>query len=189
MIGDEKEEACAGASRSPVRVDGGDPIDILAHDNLRQRWLCDILETVADGLPGKLECALAGMAVEALRTEVPLHHKQEEAGLFPLLVQRAAPQDNIEAVIRQLRQEHVTDDSYSSDLIELLEAIADGTAPNNPEMAGYMIRGFFETYRRHIAFEDLVILPLARMRLTPGDLRRLLSFIRESRPEITASRH
>lgn len=189
MVRDHKEDTQLGTPRPLVPLDVDDPIDILAQENVRQKWLCDVLETIADGLPDKFECALAGMAAEALRAEVPLHYRQEEEGLFPLIAQRAAPEDNIEAVIRQLKKEHLADDTYAIDLIEMLGAIADGIAPNNPEMAGYMIRGFFETYRRHIAFEDLVVLRLARLRLTHEDLGKLLSFIQESRREITTPYH
>ena len=189
MVGDKWRRPGAKASSPPVPLDTGDPISIFAQDNLRQKWLCDVLETIADGLPNKLECALASMAAEALKTKVPLHHRQEEEVLFPLLTQRAAAQDNIEAVVQQLRQEHLADDTYASDLIGLLEMMGKGTAPQNPEMAGYMIRGFFETYRRHIAFEDLVILPLARLRLTHNDLEKLLLVIQESQCEIANTRH
>ena len=165
-----------------------DPIDFLAHEHARQEWLCDVLETIADGLPGKLECALAAMVAEALKVDVPLHHEDEEQGLFPLLARRAAPDDNIEAMIRQLNREHLADDTYSTDLIDVLEALAGGQIPLNPEMAGYMIRGFFESYRRHIAFENIVILPLARVRLTQEDMQELLVRIRSRRRKLAIGR-
>jgi len=169
------------ASPPPLPRNIDDPLDILAHEHVRQEWLCDLLETIADGLPGTLECALAGLVTEALRNDLPLHHKDEEEGLFPLLCRRAAPEDNIDAVIRQLCREHLADDTYCDDLIDVLQALADGQAPKNPEMAGYMIRGFFESYRRHIAFENVVVLPLARARLTAEDLTELLERIRQGR--------
>jgi len=174
---------------SPLPRQVTNPIDILAHDHSRQEWLCDVLETIADGLPGKLECALAAMVAEALKIDVPLHHENEELGLFPLLSRRAAVADNIDAVIRQLNREHMADDTYANDLIDLLEALASGRVPANPEMAGYMIRGFFESYRRHIAFENMVVLPLARVRLTDGDMADLLTHIQASRRRMAGSRN
>ncbi len=170
----------------PRQID--DPLDILVHEHVRQEWLCDVLETIADGLPGKLECALAATVAKVLRIDVPLHHEDEEEGLFPLLCQRAAPEDNIDAVIRQLCREHLADDTYCDDLIDLLEALADGRPPQNPEMAGYMIRGFFESYRRHIAFENVVVIPLARARLTAEDMDELLDRIREGRIKLANQR-
>ncbi len=176
------------ASPPPLPRNIDNPLDILAHEHVRQEWLCDVLETIADGLPGTLECALAGMVVDALRVDLPLHHKDEEEGLFPLLCRRAGPEDNIDAVIRQLCREHVADDTYCDDLIDVLRALADGQPPRNPEMAGYMIRGFFESYRRHIAFENMVLLPLARARLTPEDLSELLERIRNGRRRLAGLR-
>jgi len=166
-----------------------DPLDILVHEHVRQEWLCDVLETIADGLPGKLECALAGMVIEALRNDLPLHHKDEEEGLFPLLCRRAVPEDNIDGVIRQLCREHLADDTYCDDLIDVLAALAEGRPPENPEMAGYMIRGFFESYRRHIAFENVVVLPLARARLTAEDLSELLERLLRGRRRLAGLRN
>jgi hypothetical protein len=40
-------------------------------------------------------------------------------------------------------------------------------------MVGYMLRSFFESYRRHIAWENTIVLPLARARLTGEDLDKL----------------
>jgi len=184
MADNETERASVGSSLAPVPVDADNPLDVLEHEHLRQKWLCEVLETIADGLPGKLDAALARQAVDILKAEAPLHHEQEETCLFPLLTQRAQPEDNIEAVIRQLTREHLADDTYSSDLVHLLEDMAEGNRPINPEMAGYMIRGFFESYRRHIAFEDLVILPLARLRLTDWDLKKLHSCMRKCQRHI-----
>ena len=44
---------------------------------------------------------------------------------------------------------------------------------NNPNMVGYMLRSFFESYRRHIHWENAVVLPLARSRLTEEDVEEL----------------
>lgn len=178
-----QDESRRGGGRPPPLLPRHteNPLDILANEHLRQQWLCDVLETIADGLPGKLECALAAKVAEALRNDVPIHHANEDGGLFPLLARRAQPQDNLEAMVEQLSREHMADDTYSGDLVELLDGIARGQVPSNPEMAGYMIRGFFESYRRHIAFENTVILPLARARLIPEDLEELLALMRRNR--------
>ena len=40
-------------------------------------------------------------------------------------------------------------------------------------MVGYMLRSFFESYRRHIHWENVVVLPLARARLTREDIEEL----------------
>jgi hypothetical protein len=40
-------------------------------------------------------------------------------------------------------------------------------------MLGYMLRGFFERYRRHVHWENTLIMPLARLRLSDIDLASL----------------
>ncbi|MBN9246319.1 MAG: hypothetical protein J0I81_02505, partial [Hyphomicrobium sp.] len=50
-------------------------------------------------------------------------------------------------------------------------------APRNPETLGYILRGYFESQRRHIAWEDSVVLPAARKALTVEDLARLQEWI------------
>jgi len=105
MADDENGQTSVGSSLAPLPLDVDNPLDILEHEHLRQKWLCDVLETIADGLPDNVEASLARTAVDILGTEAPLHHEREEACLFPLLTQRVQPEDNIEAVIRQLARE------------------------------------------------------------------------------------
>jgi hypothetical protein len=47
-------------------------------------------------------------------------------------------------------------------------------------MLGYMLRGFFEQQRRHIEWENRVLLPLARRTLTKADLVELQDWIMQS---------
>jgi len=162
-------------------AEGYNPLDVLAQEHRRLHALCDALEGIADGLPLQFDPALCGMAAETLKHDLPLHHVVEDDGLFPILRKRVRPEDNFEAVLVQLTAEHSTDDGYSKDLIEVLESMATGTAPENPEMVGYMLRSFFESYRRHMLVEDGLIFPLARARLTPEDLCELMRAILDIR--------
>jgi hypothetical protein len=47
-------------------------------------------------------------------------------------------------------------------------------------MLGYMLRGYFDSQRRHIAWEDRVVLPVARQVLTSDDLASLQSWVMAS---------
>jgi hypothetical protein len=51
----------------------------------------------------------------------------------------------------------------------------------NPDMVGYMLRGFFERYRRHVHWENTLVMPLARLRLTPEDLDALQAQMSQNR--------
>jgi hemerythrin-like domain-containing protein len=150
-----------------------DALDIIEHEHRIQAELCDSLEHIADGLPNDVDCKLCLQVVHALRFEIPLHHRDEECALFPLIERRALPSDNIHDILARLALEHATDESFTSELLESLEILGNGEKVKNPDMVGYMLRSFFESYRRHIHWENAVVLPLARLRLKPEDVVEL----------------
>ena len=125
------------------------PLDLIVHEHLLQARLCDLLEQIADCLPDNVSVPTAQAAVSAIN-ELNRHHKHEEKCLFPLLLKRAKPQDNIVPILDHLEKEHAADESLASEMHESLEILAAGKRPENPNMLGYMLRGFFESYRRHI---------------------------------------
>jgi hemerythrin-like domain-containing protein len=149
------------------------PLDLLEHDHARQMGLCDILEQIADSLPADMDRRRCREAASALRHDLPLHHLDEEQGLFPLLRRHAAQSEKLSAIMARLSSEHMADESFAEELTEELERLAEGRSPSNPEALGYMLRGFFESYRRHIHWENEFLLPLAREMLTDADLDEL----------------
>jgi hemerythrin-like domain-containing protein len=166
MIGSEDRRHEA---RRPKR----NALDLIEHEHRVDAQLCDTLEHIADGLPNDVDRRLCAEVVNALRHEVPLHHRDEECGLFPLIERRALASDNIHDILARLALEHVTDEGFAAELIESLETLGSGERVHNPEMVGYMLRSFFESYRRHLHRENAVVLPLARARLTPDDILEL----------------
>jgi hemerythrin-like domain-containing protein len=149
------------------------PLDLIEHEHLLQAQLCDSLERIADDLPDNVDRRLCMKVIDSLKFEMPLHHRDEELGLFPLIEKRALPNDNINDVLARLALEHATDESFASELLESLEGLGEGRRLKNPDMVGYMLRSFFESYRRHILWENAIVLPLARSRLTGEDLQEL----------------
>ena len=156
-------------------------LDIIAHEHDLQSQLCNMLETVADTLPDHVDPQLCRRIIDTLTFEIPLHHRDEELGLFPLLERRSVPSDNIHDVLGRLALEHATDESFAAELMESLEMLCRGEKLPNPNMTGYMLRGFFESYRRHIHWENAVVLPLARKRLSVADLEELEFSMRSHR--------
>jgi hemerythrin-like domain-containing protein len=150
-----------------------DALDLIEHEHRIQAQLCSALECIADGLPDNVDVKLCVEVVNALRNEIPLHHRDEECGLFPLIERRALPGDNIHDILARLALEHATDESFAAELLESLEILGSGESVKNPDMVGYMLRSFFESYRRHIHWENAVVLPLARARLTAEDVAEL----------------
>ena len=148
--------------------------DLLAwieKEHRAERNLCDMLEGIADALLEPLDTELAGSGILALRGCLKRHVLLEEEYLYPVLTKRLCPGDLAENMLEHIRCEHATDESLAHDTADQLEqALARGRV-ENPEMLGYMLRGFCECRRRHIAWEDAIVLPLARHRLTEKDFR------------------
>jgi cytochrome c553 len=51
-------------------------------------------------------------------------------------------------------------------------------------MLGYMLRGFFERYRRHVHWENTLVMPLVRRRLTEDDLANLAAIMASNRAAV-----
>jgi hemerythrin-like domain-containing protein len=165
----------------PISTARLNALAVIEAQHLFQSTLCDWLESIADGLPFDVDPALCRRVIDALLNDIPLHHRDEEEGLFPLLEKRALPDDNIADILARLALEHAMDESFSAELLESLEELSDGRPIANPNMVGYMLRSFFESYRRHIHWENAIIVPLARARLTPEDLDQLASVMSSHR--------
>jgi hemerythrin-like domain-containing protein len=165
--------------RSPAR----NPLDMIAMCHEAQAEMCDALEHIADGLPDDIDRRLCARLAGWLQFDLALHHHDEEEALFPLLRKRAHPQDRLDMILERLASEHSTDMDLASDIAEELASLAQGHRPANPEMLGYMLRGFFEAYRRHVHWENALLMPLARQRLTLEDLELLQARLDEIRTQ------
>jgi hemerythrin-like domain-containing protein len=146
------------------------PLDVIEHDHMLQLQLCDAMEQIADGLPDEVDRRLCSQVSAALQYDLPLHHKDEEDGLFPLLLARKEEAAGIEEILGRLTEEHRSDTAFAGEVAELLETLSRDGWTNNPDMAGYMLRGFFEGYRRHISWEQALVIPVARRCLAAEDL-------------------
>ena len=157
-----------------------DPIGLIAEEHALQRELCDLLEAIADGLPHSFDKALSVIAVSILEGSVPRHMRLEEEALFPVLRDRVASDDPLHAALACLEEEHERDGAALVELTDALKTAAQQGSVKNPDMLGYMLRGYFDSQRRHIAWEDRVVLPVARHVLTARDMASLQAWIMAS---------
>ncbi len=157
-----------------------DPIGLISEEHALQRELCDLLEALADGLPHSFDKALAVIAVSILEGSVPRHMRLEDEALFPVLRTRVATDDPLHAALACLEDEHERDGATLVELTDALKTAASESSVKNADMLGYMLRGYFDGQRRHIAWEDRVILPVARQVLTADDLATLQAWIMAS---------
>jgi hemerythrin-like domain-containing protein len=149
-----------------------EPLNWLFAEHYRHRQLCQLIERV-----GTATVLLADEAREILaflRHDMPLHVIDEEDDLFPLLRRRCQPADELDAMLGALSAEHHDDLDRSRALIAALEqALADGRSPGRDRESRRLFTDFAQHERRHIALENAVVLPIARLRLTAADLRSL----------------
>jgi hemerythrin-like domain-containing protein len=151
-----------------------EPIEFIFAEHYRQRAMLNLIEQVADGeLSVEARRRVAGMALGFLARDLALHVLDEEQDLFPLLQRRARPGDRMIAVLAQFAAEHAADEMLAQELAAGLAAMAGrGPAAPSPEFRA-CARLFTQAQRRHLAWENAVVLPLARERLTAADLRDL----------------
>ena len=125
----------------------------LKEGHREQLILCNKLEEIADGLPddvNRADCLAVEMALPPLIKRI---HEFEENTLFPWLSATYPDRQELGETLNRLKFEHVEDECFAEELTDLLHRLGNGGKPSNPEAAGYMLRGFFESVRRHIAFE------------------------------------
>ena len=172
----EPQRAALDVLQNPARATSErcvDPLSALEIDHELQLRLCNLLEHIADGLPGIEDPEVAMVAISVLRTGLEGHTAFEERHLFPLIRYRGSGDPVVEAILTQLEDEHDGDEAFAHELADELERLVSVGTARNPEMLGYMLRGFFVGQRRHIEWENNTILPLARNLLTGEDLMTL----------------
>ncbi len=129
------------------------------HHHLMMK-LCDALEDFADCLPNQIDVqnclALSRCVLPTIRNA----QLMEETQLFPQLMQVYPDDSRLQASLDRLRQEHLEDDSFAEEIACLLHDCGCTGKPSNAESAGYMLRGFFASIRRHVAFENECLIPL-----------------------------
>lgn len=136
---------------------GEPPIEPLAwlagahHDQLA---LCDSLEAIADSLPEEINretCAYAAKVIGPMMRDL---HAGEERWVFAWIEQRFADDASVQALLERLKYEHCEDECFAEELTEMLDRLGAADRTVNAETAGYMLRGFFTSVRRHISFEQ-----------------------------------
>jgi hemerythrin-like domain-containing protein len=147
-----------------------DPIAIIENEQMEFLKLCTALETIADALPRNIDLYQVNVATLFLRNSFADLLAVQEALLFVPLRQRTMAGDDCEAILSQIEREHVADRELAIEVADALEEVNTRGFVANPEMLGYLLRCFFEGQRRHAAWEQLIVYPLCRLRLTDADL-------------------
>ena len=145
-----------------------EPLNWIFAEHHRQRQLCNILEHLARSATFEPEPIQA--AAEYLRVDLPLHFVDEEEDLFPLLRQRVEPGDDIDRVLGALAADHSDELGRAGELLSHLEAALEKQTPvSGDPAASRALTSFARHQRHHLAIENAVVLPIARMRLIEAD--------------------
>jgi iron-sulfur cluster repair protein YtfE (RIC family) len=148
------------------------PLDFLFAEHYRHRQLCRILDHLAEAAAADLP--LMARADDFIRYDLALHVIDEEEDLFPLLRRRCDPDDDIDQVIGRLSGDHRDDAALAKTVRQHLStALAKGLPVWRMAHAARDLRQFARQERAHVALENAVVMPLARTRLRPEDLRAL----------------
>ncbi len=143
---------------APVRPGGLILLATQAHDEVLR--ICAILEEIADSLPANVDRVKCMMIASELEPLVRGVHRFEEEALFPAYAELLRAGGRGQSSVERLRAEHVEDECFAAELTETLLDLGRGGAASNPEAFGFMLRGFFESKRRHVAFEREHVLPM-----------------------------
>lgn len=165
-------------STEPPAAGRLDPIDWIRRDHDRQLEICHQLENVVNSSDGDRVADWAATVLTYLSEELPLHFEDEESDLFPLLLSKPGRSEDLAAVLEQLVSEHDLDSGLIDPVIEQLRLIADGKAPQNRSRFQACVYTLTAELRRHLNWEDRVVLPLADKLLTREDrveLRRKIA--------------
>ncbi len=144
-------------------MDNGGYVSVTAMERVLEEKirLCDALGEIADSLPDNLDKARCLQVASVLAPIVRSSHGYEEDVIFPAYMS-AITVIEIPAPLKRLREEHFEDECYADELTETLMEIARGGGVRNAEALGYMLRAFFASVRRHVAFEREHVIPTIR---------------------------
>jgi hemerythrin-like domain-containing protein len=147
-----------------------DPLTFLAEDHLRQRQICAMLTAIAT--QDQPEFRAMGLSLAFLRHEFLLHNADERAGLFPMMIKRCEPEDEIGIIISRVQDDHDEAQALAKAVCETLEGLMESQVSPTPEQRS-LIKALAAKCQRYLIWENAIILRLARARLTNVDLAEL----------------
>lgn len=153
------------------------PLDFIAEDHMREREVCALIDRIVSA--AALQNADIHRILTFLEAQLPQHLADEEIDLFPMMLKRCDPEDEIEKVIDKLHQDH---GHAVTDALAIIAVIQSAAIPSElSEEDRQRLTDFAYQSRRHLILENAIILPIARGRLTPDDLAEMKQHMLERR--------
>jgi hemerythrin-like domain-containing protein len=142
-----------------------DPLDWLAGVHAELRAVCTLLERLIGG--ATVDAGERHAAAAFVGDVLPMHLRDEEEDLFPLLRRRCTEEDEIGRILGVLGAEHGQEGEHTARVVAILARTTLTASCRRTLVA------FTRQQREHVAIEDGVVLPIARMRLGRRDLATL----------------
>lgn len=147
-------------------------LTLLERDQTRLLRLCAALEKIADGLPGTGRHRRTGKVLAFLDSAFARHVFLHEKCLFPLISSLEDKKECVELILRELEFEHAADRGLIVEITSAFMGRACGESRLETQMLGYLLRAFFENYRRHCSWERNILYPIVRKHLAGGTPRK-----------------
>ena len=147
----------------PDRILNNQELRTLKQNHQDLLALCHDLEALADSLPFDVNERLCHDVSDSVVALLARTQAFEEELLFPDL-DREAGSCFSAMMIERLKNEHRCDRLAAEEISLTLKALLRGHCGLTFETIGYMLRGFFECVRRHVASERALI-----EQLVPGE--------------------
>jgi hemerythrin-like domain-containing protein len=158
-----------------------DPLAFLYAEHYRNRVICNTLDAASLPLERSLSIRELEAIVDFYTIDRPFHIADEEDSLFPLLRKRCRPSDNLPEILAQLEAEHRSDQDLVETVLDGFVMLMQHRTVANPDMLVSRSRAMADFQRRHLAWENGVVMPLAKRRLTKADLVDLARAMAERR--------
>ena len=155
------------------------PLDYILADNIRQRGVCSALRKMAGS--GQIQRAIAGSVITYLERDMPLHHRDEDEDLFPAVRKRALPEDDLDAALTSLSDDHRQAEGLAGSIVAALAAQPADKAIRLTKGTRETMLAYAASEHRHLAIENSIILAIARIRLTRGDLQSISTSMKKRR--------
>ncbi len=145
------------------------PLELLLDEHSCQRSLCDVVDHLVRNPRHGVEPVLLEEVCSYLAGDLHLHIADEEEDLLPLVRGRCPGRGRIDDVWAFLTREHEADRKVGLGILPELERLAGSRALRDPARFFSDASRFARRWRRHLAWEDSVIVPLARRWLGQDD--------------------
>lgn len=178
-MGKDNERLLNATRRDGSQIgDLENPLDFIAEDHMREREVCALIDRLVSA--ASLKNADIHQMLAFLEDQLPQHLADEEIDLFPMMLKRCDPEDEIEKVIDKLHSDHGHALADVPAIIAIIQSVAVSSSDLSEEECQQM-KAFAHHARRHLILENAVILPIARARLTKDDLKVMKTHMLERR--------